>query len=78
MLGYITEGQAKAEGFTHHGSYYGIPIWLGNLDDDGPTVAAKWAPMELAMKLAHHIEGFCQEIAGKPRGFWFTVKKEIA
>lgn len=36
MLGYITEKKAKTEGFTHHGSYYGIPIWMGNIEaEDG-------------------------------------------
>ena len=80
MLGYITEEKAKAEGFTHHGSYYGIPIWMGNVEaeDAGPVIAAKWAPLELVMRLFHHIEAICQSIAGhEQRGFWFNVKKEI-
>ena len=45
MLGYMTERQAKANSFTHHGSYYGIPVWIG--DPHGEfRVATKWAPFE--------------------------------
>lgn len=28
----VTPQQALSEGFTHHGRYYGIPVYLGNLE----------------------------------------------
>jgi hypothetical protein len=28
LLGYMTAAEAKGHGFTHHGSYYGMPLWL--------------------------------------------------
>ncbi|GAP66263.1 hypothetical protein MBSD_n1567 [Mizugakiibacter sediminis] len=56
MLGYMTARQARAAGFTHHGKYFGVPIWIGDLDSFSPVVAAKWAPMEAVMTLFHHIE----------------------
>jgi hypothetical protein len=55
MLGYMTKKEALTIGFTHHGSYYGIPIWIS--DDYIPMVAAKWAPMEYLMTFFHIMEG---------------------
>ncbi len=62
MLGYMTEKQALEHGFTHHGSYYGIPVWIADATEDGLMVAAKWAPMEYIMTMAHYVEGFMREI----------------
>lgn len=57
MLGYMTAKEAKAQGFTHHGKYFGIPVWIGNPERDGMLVATKWAPLEYLMTLFHAIEG---------------------
>jgi hypothetical protein len=59
VLGYMTAREAKAHGFTHHGKYFGIPVWIGNPDstDGGMLVATKWAPMEYLMTAAHVVEG---------------------
>lgn len=57
MLGFMNKKQAIAEGFTHHGSYYGIPVWIGDIDGDF-NVCTKWAPMEHLMSVAHNIEAF--------------------
>lgn len=56
MLGYMTKKDAISHGFTNHGSYYGVPLWMSD-DADCPMVAAKWAPMELVITLFHYIEG---------------------
>lgn len=65
MLGYMTEKEALSHGFTHHGRYYGIPVWMS--DKVGcPAVVAKWAPMELVMSLFHVIEGLMQSPYGEP------------
>ena len=55
MLGYMTKREALANGFTHHGSYYGIPLWLAPYNPDFP-VAAKWAPLEWLMSAFTFIE----------------------
>lgn len=55
--GYMTAKEAKAEGFTHHGNYYGIPIWIGYVDTATPMVATKHAALEPLMTLFHMIEG---------------------
>lgn len=77
MLGYITEKQALEIGFTHHGSYYGIPIWIS--DDAYPLVAAKWAPMEYLITAGHYIEGFIQSVfyPNDEQGFIFQFNRPI-
>ena len=56
MFGFISRQQALAEGFTHHGSYYGIPIWITEAEE--PMVCAKWMFGEWLITVAAHIEGF--------------------
>ncbi|MCK4121349.1 hypothetical protein HFK83_03050 [Ralstonia pseudosolanacearum] len=41
---YMTEAEAKACGFTHHGKMFSVPCWV--TDNDTPMVAAKFAPLE--------------------------------
>ena len=76
MLGYMSAEQARGEGFTHHGRYYGIPIWIGD-PDDTCMVAAKWAPMELAMLAAMRIEGALHALRGTEPSFALWVGAEI-
>ena len=76
MLGYMTERQAKANSFTHHGSYYGIPVWIG--DPHGEfRVATKWAPFEFLMSAAHGIEGFCGRCSSR-QSARIPVRREAA
>lgn len=56
MLGYMTAKEAVANGFTHHGKYFGIPVWLAPENASFP-VATKWAPLEFVMPFVHWIEG---------------------
>jgi hypothetical protein len=83
MLGYMTAKEARSHGFTHHGSYFGIPVWVGNPEraDDvgGVMIATKWAPMEYLMTVFHYIEGFMRAVLfpdAEPR-FQFQVGPEI-
>jgi len=77
MLGYMTAKQAKAFGFTHHGKYFGIPVWIG--DPDGETmVATKWAPLEYAMSVTHYIEGAIHSLRGTEPSFMFVLGPEIS
>lgn len=78
MLGYMTERAAKEDGFTHHGKYYGIPVWIG--DPHGEfRVATKWAPFEYLMTLAHMIEGFLLDMfyPDDEPAFRFVITKPI-
>lgn len=56
MLGYMTKREAVANGFTHHGWYFGIPCWIA--PESGFMVATKWAPFEYVMTAFHAIEQF--------------------
>jgi hypothetical protein len=76
MLGYMTAKDAKAEGFTNHGKYFGIPVWIG--DPYGQMmVATKWAPMECLMSVAHYIEGAIHSLRGTEPNFMFLLGREI-
>lgn len=77
MFGYMTEKEAIAHGFTHHGKYFGIPIWVA--PDTDFMVATKWAPMEHVMTVAHYIEGFLRAVfhPGEEPVFQFSLGKEI-
>lgn len=82
MPGYMTAAEAQAEGFTHHGKYFGVPIWVGNVDDDtgGLMVATKWQPMEWVMTAMHHIEGTLRPLLfpNDPPAFQFWIGAPIA
>ena len=80
-LGYTTAAQAKAHGCTHHGSYYGIPTWMGDIDSEAPLVFAKWAPLDLAIILFSIIEGLLFPLVHGPGAqpmFMFKLKGPIA
>lgn len=76
MLGYMTAETAKGHGFTHHGKYFGIPVWIGDPDGD-MMVATKWAPMEIAMTAGHYIEGAIHAMRGTEPSFMFVLGKQI-
>jgi hypothetical protein len=78
ILGYMTAKEAKAQGFTHHGSYFGIPVWIGNPGEE-MLVATKWEPMEYLMTAAHVVEGFLRGTfyPEQEPAFQFLVGPEI-
>ena len=83
MFGYMTAREALAAGFTHHGSYYGVPCWIGGLDtppSEWLMVATKWAPMEYVMTFFHHVEGTLRPLLfpDDEPAFQFKVMQPIA
>lgn len=60
MLGYMSEKQALKNGFTHHGKYFGIPVWVA--PEKEFMVATKWAPMEYVMAAMHPVEQFMRSV----------------
>lgn len=61
MFGYMSKTEALEHGFQYHGSYFGIPVWIG--DPAGEMlVATKWAPMEYVMTAFHYVEGFMRSV----------------
>jgi hypothetical protein len=77
MLGYMTKREAKVCGFTHHGSYFGIPLWM--TDEEEPMVATKFEWMWPLMDVFHVIEGFLQSVfyPDNEPCFMFRIGKEI-
>lgn len=80
MLGYTTAAEAKALGCTHYGSYYGIPLWMGDGDSEAPLVFAKWAPLDYLILPFSCIEALLCPLVHGPDAvpmFMFKVKGEI-
>lgn len=73
----MTKKEALLNGFTHHGSYYGIPLWINPNNDF--VVATKWLPMEYVMDLVHVIEYIVQDVfySDIDHFFSFNIGKEI-
>jgi hypothetical protein len=80
MLGYTTAKEAKAHSCTHHGSYYGIPLWMGDIDSEAPLVFAKWAPLDHLITVFSYVEGLLFPIVHGPDAqpmFMFKVEGQI-
>lgn len=60
-LGYMTGEEALAQGFTHHGKYFCVSVYLAPENKDFP-VAAKWAPLEYVISIIVCIEGFMRSL----------------
>lgn len=71
---YMTKTVAKREGFTHHGSYFGIPCWI---DERDFCVATKWVWMEPLMSAFHYIEQALRAMQGYEPAFQFLLKEPI-
>ena len=77
MLSYMRTNEAIKNGFTHHESYYGIPIWI--TDEEIPMVATKFAPFEFVMTIFQYIESFIKVVVlldDQPR-FMFKIGAKI-
>ena len=79
FIGYINEKEALDAGFTHHGSYFGIPCWLADIDGEGMMVQPKFHFLEYVFDLFVEIEQFLRStfMPGEDPGFQFTLGKEI-
>ena len=60
---YTTNEQAKKQGFTHHASYYGLPCYIGGLDDVGPELECKIPFLNICIDILSYIEGFISSVA---------------
>lgn len=57
MLGFMAEKTALASGYTHHGRMFGIPVWLGDLDTECPSVAGKHIVLDALLAVADVLFG---------------------
>lgn len=74
----MNAAKALAEGFTNHGKYFGIPVWLAE-EGDGLRVAAKWPLGDALITLAATIEDFLREafFPERPPMFQFWMGPKI-
>ena len=79
MLGYMTKSEALAAGMTHHGSYYGIPVWMAP-DDPDFLCCAKWRPFDYLMTVFSFIECLMRSLLEPEEEpvFQFKVLKSIS
>ncbi len=54
MFKYMSASTAKGYGFTHYGSFYGIPVYL--TEGDNPMISVKIGFMEYIMDLAEIVK----------------------
>jgi hypothetical protein len=77
-----TAEQALSLGFTHHASYYGIPVWV-NSDLTAFTASPKYRvtiPLVVAISFVELLVGSAANVfrkSGKRRGYRFRVGEEI-
>jgi len=78
ILGYVKESTAKDYGFTNHGSYYGIPLYIST-DPDFAVVAIKWTPLEYIMPVLHKVDWFFRRLlmADYRRDYLFHIGRKI-
>lgn len=80
LFGYTSAAHALEAGLTHHASYHGLPVWMGDVGDASPLVYAKLDVLEWLIPVISALELFFQHAAGVPpelRGFDFVVKDPI-
>ena len=61
VLGYVTEAEAKLLGFTHHGRYFFVPVYMGALDSGVLDELEKFLPMGWLIDVCTVIEQTLQE-----------------
>jgi hypothetical protein len=82
VMGYMNAEEAKAAGFSHHGKYYFLPIWMGDIDaddfDGGPLIGAKVSWLDWMLPVISVVENTLQLLTGSELGFNFRVMQPIA
>lgn len=79
MLGFMSKQEALSLGYTNHGKYFGLPVYLA---DDGPglmvTAKCKW--LNWAVDVIATVEGILRDTfrPQDPPGFQFWVGPRIA
>ena len=75
----MTKSEAKKHGFTHNASYYGLPCYIGGLNDIGPTLECKMPCLNSLIDVLSYIEGFISSVLypNEEPCFRIKVKREL-
>ncbi|EPL8978909.1 hypothetical protein P4891_003986, partial [Pseudomonas aeruginosa] len=77
MLGFTTKAEAQKIGASHHGSYYGIPMWMGDVDGAQRLPPGFHQVFEFVVDLFSYIEGIVNSMLGQEPTFMFKVGRRI-
>ena len=75
-LFWISKRQAIAEGFTHEGTHFGLPVWCEYDDATGDmgVVAAKVPALELVLSLGAAFTQLCNSMREPGDEFMFAFR----
>ncbi|MGX2974476.1 hypothetical protein ACWIUH_05770 [Ursidibacter arcticus] len=74
LFEYMTKDKLKAEGFTHYGSLWGVPIYIGDLDSGAPiTMTANFIP-EWVLTVADWIIFTMHDLLNPYEDLQFAIK----
>lgn len=75
----MSKQEALAAGYTNHGAYYGIPIWIDMDDPACPAVQCKYVLMDWLFDIAGVLEAAFRSLTcpNEPYGFTFFVGESI-
>ncbi|MFT4924665.1 MAG: hypothetical protein ACI8WB_000748 [Phenylobacterium sp.] len=76
MVVYMTRQRALRAGFTHHGSYHGIPMWMGGIDGV-PIVCSKVTLLEHLVSFFRFFEQQIGRLKHKRPIYRFMLGKKI-
>ena len=76
---FISEAEAVAAGFTHHGKYCGIPIYVAGDHFRGIEISVKWKLLDYidVISLIAYVEMITRYIIGDERGFRFLIGEKL-
>lgn len=79
MLGWITEDEARQQGYDFKGWAFGIlPVYLAELESEAPWVAMRWTPLEYVFDAFAWLWCTAYEwTQGQPADFGFLITGEL-
>ena len=73
---YMSKSEAKELGLTHKGSYFGIPVYVGEIEGEF-CVEVKFSFLFPLMEMFHYIEAAIHDMRGTEHSFQFKVGEEL-
>lgn len=79
MLGWITEREAREQGFRYKGWMFGVlPAYFAEIESDEPLIAMRWEPLEWAFDPIAWLWCVLYELFhDEPAMFGFRITREL-